>query len=87
MQNLQDMASIVGAKVPWTIVMLVQEALDLGLHIVEDPPMIKLLGCTKFVDLVVKATVGWQEGGVNFEFFLYIQACILSRFISLQGRI
>ena len=59
---LHDMAPVVGAKVPWTIAKLVQEALDLSLHVVEDPPMIKLLRCTKFVDLVVRGTVGWQEG-------------------------
>ena len=56
------MAPVVGAKVPWITARLVQEALDLGLHVVEVPPMIKLLGRTKFVDLVVRGTVGWQEG-------------------------
>ena len=58
-RNLLDMAPIAGAKVPWTTARLVQEALDIDLHVVEDPPMIKLLGRTKFVDLVVKGTVGW----------------------------
>ena len=74
---LQDMAIVVGAKVPWTTARLVQEALDLGLHVVEDPPMIKLLGRTKFVDMVVRGTVGWQEG-VRINLFLHIQVCITS---------
>ena len=82
---LQDIAPIVGAMVPWTIVRLVQEALDIGLHVVKDPPMIKLLEHTKFVDLVVKGTVGWHEGVRTLNFFLHIEACILSNFISLQG--
>ena len=55
--------------VPWTIVKLVQEALDIGLHVVKDPPMIKLLEHTKFVDLVVKGTVGWHEGVRTLNFF------------------
>ena len=67
----------------WTTARLVQEALDIGLHVVEDPPMIKLLGRTKFVDLVVKDTVGLAGRGENFELFLHIEACILSNFISL----
>ena len=66
------MTPIIGAKMPWTTARLVQEALDIGLHVVEDPPMIKLLGRTKFVDLVVKGTVGWQEGvrTLNFSYTL-----------------
>ena len=63
------MTPIIGAKMPWTTARLVQEALDIGLHVVEDPPMIKLLGRTKFVDLVVKDTVGWQEGVRTLNFF------------------
>jgi type III secretion system FlhB-like substrate exporter len=53
------MALVVGAKVSWTTARLVVEALDHGLHVVEDPLMIKLLGRTKFVDLVVFGIVGW----------------------------
>lgn len=59
---LQDMALIVETKVSWTTAILVQEALDFGLHVIEDPPIIKFLGRTKFVDLVIKGTVGWHEG-------------------------
>ena len=64
------MAPIVEAKVSWTIARLVAEALDYGLHMVEDPPMIKFLGCTKLVELVVFGVVGWQEGvrTLNFSF-------------------
>jgi hypothetical protein len=62
------MSPVIGAKVPWTTARLVQEALDVGLHVVEDPAMVKLLGRTKFVDLVVRGTVGWQEGVRSFRF-------------------
>lgn len=59
---LQDMAPTNRAKVSWTIARLVAEVLDHGLHVVEDPPMIKLFGHTKFMKLVVFGIVGWQEG-------------------------
>jgi hypothetical protein len=54
---LHDITPVVEAKMPWTTARFVQEALDLGLHVVEDPPMIKLLGRAKFVDLVLIGTV------------------------------
>jgi hypothetical protein len=76
------MAPVVGAKVPWTTARLVQEALDLGLHVVEDP-MIKLLGRTKFVDLVVRGTVGWQEGVRTLRFsYTFKHACYLASLVS-----
>ena len=65
---LDNMTPVVGAKVPWTTARFVQKALDLGLHVVGDLPMIKLLGRTKFVDLVVRGTIGWQEGVRTLKF-------------------
>jgi hypothetical protein len=77
------MAPIVGAKVSWTTARFVQEALDLGLHVVEDAPMVKLIGRTKFIDLVVRGTVGWHEGVRTFRFsnqlaFFYKLAYLVS---------
>ena len=65
---LWDMAPIVGAKVSWTIARLVIEVMDHGLHVIKNPPMIKLFGHTKFVGLVVFGTVGWQEGVRTLSF-------------------
>jgi hypothetical protein len=76
---LHDMTLVIGVKVPWTTARLVQETLDLGLHVVENPPMIKFLRRTKFVDLVVRGTVGWQEGVRTLKFFYTFKlACYLA---------
>ena len=56
------MAPGVGAKVSWTTARLVAEALDHGLHMVEDPSTIKLLGHTKFVELVILELLLGQKG-------------------------
>ena len=59
---LQEMLPRVGAKVSWTTTRLVAEALDHGFHVVKDPPMIKPLGRTKFVELVVLALLVGRKG-------------------------
>lgn len=55
-------ASSIQQQVPWTTAKLVPEALKHRLHVLEDPPLIQLLGRAKFVSMVVFGAVGWQEG-------------------------
>lgn len=65
--------------VPWTAAKLVPEAMKHKLHVVEDPPLIQLLGRAKFVDMVVFGVAGWQEG-VSF-FSLHLSISVFSCFL------
>ena len=53
------MATMKPPQVPWTTAKLVPEALTHKLHVVEDPPLIRLLGRAKYVDMVVFGVAGW----------------------------
>lgn len=38
---------------------------------VEDPEMIQLFGCAKFVELVIFGIVGWHDGVRYFPFLVF----------------
>ena len=54
--------SSIQQQVSWTTAKLVPEALQHRLHVLEDPPLIQILGRAKFVDMVVFGPLGWQQG-------------------------
>ena len=61
---------------PWTTAHLVPEALRHSLHVVEDPALMKLLGRSKFVDMVVFGASGWQPGVSHLlDLFFFCAHC------------
>ena len=63
---------------PWTTAHLVPEALRHSLHVVEDPALMKLLGRSKFVDMVVFGASGWQPGVSHLLDFFFVHTAIFS---------
>ena len=71
---------------PWTTAQLVPEALRHSLHVVEDPALMKLLGRSKFVDMVVFGASGWQPGVshlLHFVFFVHTASFSMLSFKSV----
>ena len=65
------------AQVPWTTAKLVPEALQHNLHVVEDPPLMQLIGRAKFVDMVVFGVSGFQHGVRHrFEFSMLLVSVV-----------
>ena len=82
--------SSIQQHVAWTTAKLVPEALQHRLHVLEDPPLIQILGQAKFVDMVVFGPVGWQQGvshlcDYRLPTFFYFVAFLLQIAIQCLG--